>query len=1548
MKMGKRVFSAVLSVCLLLGSIPVYAAEATSETDDNSAYIVDSFIDSEPNPAPQSAASSSSATSGQCGDNVYWSFDEATGTLTISGTGDMWDFNPYMDEPAPWMIQGQWSWGNSSIRTVIFKEGVISIGAYAFVGCGNISKVQFPNTLESIGEMSFFNNSGLAEISFPDGLVEIEDQAFFASFNIKEFILPHGLKSVGTQALAGGASVEKTVIPETVTEIGYAAFTGETAGPIGSGCDIEFGWTETIPDYAFGGNLGEARPELVSVIIPEGIESIGDAAFQGCPYLENVELPDSLLEIGNYAFNSCDSLKSINLSNSLQVIGNGAFFFSGLTQIIIPASVQIIGKDTFAYCPQLDTVYYTGTETLWNSLFDSADIGLSQTIIVFNYGNSPTNTVSANVPKSKYLIHVVDSNGNPIPNATVKFSSSEKKTDANGDALFDYPIMGTPTINVTLNGYKPWSNANSNWEKNDNRCETVVLYSDAEGDYIITEALYSDFSTMIAPCNLLVSSKTVNRYIVPDGVSGVDSGNFYIRCSAANDSNVSHYQLWQGDKLISTALSSDSTFYLNVEDFKEGGNCFIRTIANDGTEVDTHINLTINLAEINKDTELTLSGDKITLTVNDNVPYFGGQTISVDLPKHLPVDIEITEDKLHFGLNIDLTRDNTDKVKKRLDSIKSLVGNNVSNQTVDMMEDMSAEEQEMELPGLGKVKVYIIGYLEADWGSSEAKGEIYLAVKASAEFSFNTVVVVIPVTAQIKGSIEAKVGGELTYNWQDNEVDKGADLSMEFGVSAYGGVGADKLASVGVYGEAKVVNDIRLAGVNAGPQKVDLTGELGIKAYLFWHSWEKPYAYNTWRLYTANNIRSVPATLSESLGLYQAENYEVESLDYIKDESVWYGYPISLFSLEATTDFQTLLSGTYRNAQPVIASDGNNLYAAFLRADADGSRIYAAVSAFNGTYWSEPVSAIEGSILDDAPQLLFDSNKVWLTFASSLPNTDTTNLVECATNQTIVIGSVDSNGNFVESSRYTPSENSYAHMQTLAVVNGVPTLFWVESVINDADDIFSSTSNTLKYAVYSNGSWGSAQTLSTINHPIRQLAAGGSGVACNIDTDDNLNTTDDLQLTAYSISGSSSVIANGVTGNVTYGVLPGTSAEGFIWNGDGALYCGSSSISAPGITNEYSIVGDSIYYSSNEEGGTVLTLLKYDGANWSEPISLISSADESRYLENLSAAELNGKDYIFGMNTAVDISADSVTPDKNLVWASVNPVSDLKIDGVEYDTDVLTPGEDVPVTLTVVNGGDHAVSGLQVTVDGVTQDIGTMDLGVGESADIAINIPCPSTETTYNINVTAASEPLADDFNPDDNSYQLVLGLANLVANLTYEQIGTSRTLVAAVTNEGINLTSGTVTFYDANGAAHGETTFSDLESGGVVVVRLPLADSFAGKYDGGDVSVTVTSEQSELYEFDNRATAHIYESTGTSITSVEASGSYVEAQVTYYGEQTDVTAYCAFYDAQGRVLSTEQQNIGVGTQSIRFSNVTDATTAKVFVLDAAHSPLCQAKEVTL
>ncbi len=87
---------------------------------------------------------------------------------------------------------------------------------------------------------------------------------------------------------------------------------------------------------------------IKSVVIENGVTSIGRYAFYYCKSLTSVTIPDSVTSIGSYAFRRCESLTSITIPDSVTSIGNSAFYeCTGLTSVTIPDSVTSIGRSAF-------------------------------------------------------------------------------------------------------------------------------------------------------------------------------------------------------------------------------------------------------------------------------------------------------------------------------------------------------------------------------------------------------------------------------------------------------------------------------------------------------------------------------------------------------------------------------------------------------------------------------------------------------------------------------------------------------------------------------------------------------------------------------------------------------------------------------------------------------------------------------------------------------------------------------------------------------------------------------------------------------------------------------------------------------------------------------------------------------------------------------------------------------------------------------------------------------------------------------------------------
>ena len=119
---------------------------------------------------------------GQCGDNLYWSY--ADDTLSITGTGDMYDYAADSAHAAPWMLL------RDSITTITFPEGITYIGTHAFRQLPLLTDVTIPNAVEEIGESAFAGCAGLGKVVIGSGnnsrLTTMGDSVFIHSRKLYE------------------------------------------------------------------------------------------------------------------------------------------------------------------------------------------------------------------------------------------------------------------------------------------------------------------------------------------------------------------------------------------------------------------------------------------------------------------------------------------------------------------------------------------------------------------------------------------------------------------------------------------------------------------------------------------------------------------------------------------------------------------------------------------------------------------------------------------------------------------------------------------------------------------------------------------------------------------------------------------------------------------------------------------------------------------------------------------------------------------------------------------------------------------------------------------------------------------------------------------------------------------------------------------------------------------------------------------------------------------------------------------------------------------
>jgi hypothetical protein len=235
-----------------------------------------------------------------------------------------------------------------------------------------------PAKLERIGSEAFSGMQNMTTVTMPNTILFIDKKAFSLCSSLQSFTLTGGngvnlatddsgklliyKNAVIAAALAATGTI---IVPEGVTSIAESAFAGHITGTAGPSAAIPQ-TSSRLTEITFPATLEQigasafSTCDLLTTInfaANAKLTTIGTKAFEYCRMLANVTLPPTLVTMGTNVFYDCRALTALPLpaDTTVKLIPGNAFQYSGINNLVIPASVERIDA-AFGNCTSLTNI----------------------------------------------------------------------------------------------------------------------------------------------------------------------------------------------------------------------------------------------------------------------------------------------------------------------------------------------------------------------------------------------------------------------------------------------------------------------------------------------------------------------------------------------------------------------------------------------------------------------------------------------------------------------------------------------------------------------------------------------------------------------------------------------------------------------------------------------------------------------------------------------------------------------------------------------------------------------------------------------------------------------------------------------------------------------------------------------------------------------------------------------------------------------------------------------------------------------------------------
>ena len=277
------------------------------------------------------------------GSDVVWTFN--AGTLTVYGSGTI---KTYSSTSMPWYDY------RDQTTSIVIGDGITSIGNYAFFEFRNAASLTLGSSVTSIGVNAFSKCYSLTEVEFPESLTGINNYAFNNCSGITLMVF----NSAAAPSFAANALANTKA--HMIYQSTWSGFTKDKYAGKGIWLVDHIGGNCGTPKYSLDRGVmtisvksgtagmrsyGKGQPdwynyrdEILSLVVGEGVTSVGAYTFYDCANLSEISLGSSVTKLDTCCFYGCTSL----------------------TEITLPASVTTLNNYAFSYCTGITDIEFTG------------------------------------------------------------------------------------------------------------------------------------------------------------------------------------------------------------------------------------------------------------------------------------------------------------------------------------------------------------------------------------------------------------------------------------------------------------------------------------------------------------------------------------------------------------------------------------------------------------------------------------------------------------------------------------------------------------------------------------------------------------------------------------------------------------------------------------------------------------------------------------------------------------------------------------------------------------------------------------------------------------------------------------------------------------------------------------------------------------------------------------------------------------------------------------------------------------------------------------